>query len=148
LIGDAKFAELEGSKKTMGERMQISQLQEQMKESGTPLQDEQSRRMLAVIKQEREDNPPVFDPHAAGQNINMEEMLAQGGMERQIAWQEELNRRVAARLGDILTPEQLKAYADLQAQQLAMQKFGMKMAREMFAKPSPAATLSDPVPVP
>jgi hypothetical protein len=114
-----------------------------MKDTGSPLQDEQTKRILAVIKEERERNPPVFDHNAMGPGKDMEKMFADGAMERQLAWQEELNRTVEARLGDVLTPEQLKTYTDLQAQQLTMQKFGMKMAREMFGKgaaaPGPGA---------
>ena len=46
--------------------------------------------------------------------------------------QEEINRRVLERAAQVLTPEQLKSYGEFQFQQLEMQKFGMKMAQQMF----------------
>jgi hypothetical protein len=39
---------------------------------------------------------------------------------------------VRERAIEVLAPEQLKAFADFQEQQLNMQKFGMKMAREIL----------------
>ncbi len=64
-------------------------------------------------------------------------------MSQHFAWQEDFNRRVAERAGQVLTAEQLKELDDFQSQQLTMQKFGMKMARELFGgsktPPEPAA---------
>ncbi len=59
-------------------------------------------------------------------------LLTDETMDRHFEWQADLNRRVLERAGPILAPEQLKELADLQAQQLKMQKVGFKMAREMF----------------
>ncbi len=143
LLGPEKFAEFGEYKKTMAERMQLSEFKEQMKETASPLLDEQTQQMLAVIKEERERHPPVYDASSVAQAQDLESMFADGMMERQMAWQEELNRNVLARLSSILTPEQLKAYTGIQEQQLSMQKFGLKMAREMFGKgasaPGPGA---------
>ena len=150
LLGDEKFAEFQDSKQTIGERMQLSQLQQQMKDTGTPLQDDQTKQILAIIKEERQRHPPAIDAAPLGSGRNMGKMFADGMMDKHLAWQEELNRTVAARLDGILAPEQLKAYTEMQAQQLNMQKFGMKMAQEMFSKRATetAPDLPTPTPVP
>lgn len=146
LVGNEKFAEFQESKKMMAERMQLSQFQEQMQETGTPLREDQTKQMLTVLKEERERYPPVFDATSAGAK-DLAGVFADGQMERQIEWQEGLNQRVQERMAPILTPEQLKIYTGLQEQQLSMQKFGMKMAREMFNKGTPGPG-ANPVAVP
>jgi len=134
LLGPEKFAEFQEYKKTMGERMQLGQFKEQMQEAGSPIADEQAKQMIAVMKEERERYPPAFD-----KDKDPAALFADEGMEKHFEWQEEVNRRVQERLGNVLSPEQLKAYAASQEQQLSMQKFGMKMAREMFGKGAPPA---------
>lgn len=146
VLGPEKFEEFQEYKKTMTERMQLGEIKELLQETGSPLRDDQTKQMLVMMKEERERYPPVFDANAGG-GKNLAGMFEDGAMERQMEWQEDLNRRVQERLAPVLSPEQLKAYTDLQAQQLSMQKFGMKMAREMFGKgvPGPGA---NPVVVP
>ena len=142
LLGLEKFAEFQEYKKTMSERMQLGQFKEQMQEAGSPVGDEQAKAMFAIMKEERERYPPAFDNAAAAKDPST--IFADGAMEKQIEWQEEVNRRVQERLGAVLSPEQLKAYAASQEQQLSMQKFGMKMAREMFGKGA-AGSVAPPV---
>ena len=137
LLGPEKFAEFQDYKKNMAERMQLGEFKEQMQEAGSPVRDDQTKQMLAVIKEERERYPPVVDANAPGEN-DPTALFNDGRMERQMEWQEEVNRRIQERVASILTPEQLKAYTTLQDQQLSMQKFGIKMAREMFGKGAPA----------
>ncbi|HKQ40454.1 MAG TPA: hypothetical protein VJ063_20455 [Verrucomicrobiae bacterium] len=139
LLGPEKFAEFQEYKKTISERMQLGQFKEEMQTAGSPIGDEQAKQMLAVMKEERERYPPAVDKN------DPSAVFAEGGMERQIEWQEELNRRVQERLGEILSPEQLKAYGASQQQQLSMQKFGMKMAREMFGKGAAPPAVAPPV---
>jgi hypothetical protein len=146
LLGPEKFAEFQDYKKNMGERMQLGEFKEQMQEAGSPVREDQTKQMLAVIKEERERYPPVFDANAPGET-DPAAVFNDGRMERQLEWQEELNRRVQERVASVLTPEQLKAYTSLQEQQLSMQKFGIKMAREMFGKGAPGPGTS-PVAVP
>jgi len=133
LLGPEKFAEFQDYKKTMAERMQLSEFKEQMQESGTPLRDDQTKQMLTVLKEERERYPPAFDSTSAGAK-DYASVFAEGQIERHLEWQEALNQRVQERMAPILTPEQLKIYTGMQDQQLNMQKVGMKMAREMFGK--------------
>jgi hypothetical protein len=142
LLGD-QYPYYEDYKKTMGDRIQLEQLKSQLDGTKTALNDAQVKDLLYVIADEREKNPPVIsqDPQAAA--ANLEKMFSGDTMEKQLQWQEELNRRVLERAGTILSAEQLKSYTDFQTQQLEMQKFGMKMAREMFGK-KPATSPPSP----
>src|SRR5436190_9147421 len=114
LLGPEKFAEFQEYKKTMSERMQLGQFKEQMQQSGSPIGDEQAKQMLAVMKEERDRYPPAFDANATK---DPSALFADGAMERQFEWQEEVNRRVQERLGAGLSPEQVKGYIESQEQE-------------------------------
>jgi hypothetical protein len=135
LLGE-QYPYYEDYKKTMGERVQLEQLKTQLDGTKAALKDTQIRDLLYVIADEREKTPPVIsqDPEAAVENF--QKSLSADALEKQMQWQEEINKRILERAGSILSPEQIKSYSEYQAQQLEMQKFGMKMAREMFGKKS------------
>jgi hypothetical protein len=132
LLGDEKFAQYQDYKQTMTERMQLDQFKQQLEGGKTPLQDEQVKSLLQVMKEEKEKVPPIFPQNAAEMLPDLGKPLTDETMDRQFEWQADLNRRVLERAGPILAPEQLKELTDFQAQQLNLQKVGMKMAREMF----------------
>ena len=147
LLGDDKFAQYNEYKKTMTERMQINLFKQQLDGGQFPLQEEQMKQLIALIGQEKERNPPVISQDATRSGEQLNKIFSGDLIDKQVQWQEEMNRRVLERAGQILTPEQLKAYGDFQNQQLSMQKLGMKMATEMFgnkntagdSKPQPPA---------
>ena len=64
-------------------------------------------------------------------------MLSGEAMENQMAWQEEINRRVLERATTVLTPDQLKAYEQFQMQQINMQKLGLRMMKGMLGGQRP-----------
>jgi len=130
-LGD-QYPYYEDYKKTMGDRVQLEQLRSQLDGTKSALNDSQIKDILYVIADEREKQPPLIsqDPQAAA--ANLEKMFSTDTMDKQLQWQEEINKRVLDRAAGILSPEQLKSYSEFQSQQLDMQKLGMKMAREMF----------------
>ena len=132
LLGEERFTQYQEYQKTVGDRVQIDQLRQQMETAGTPVQEAQLGQLLALMKEERERTPPPIsqDPQAAF--ANAEKMLSGEAMENQMAWQEEMNRRVLERAATVLTPDQLKAYEQFQTQQINMQKLGLKMMKGMF----------------
>jgi hypothetical protein len=65
-LGEERFAQYQEYQKTIGERMQLDQLRQQMDGSGTPVQDEQLKQLLALMKEERERTPPPFSGSEAG----------------------------------------------------------------------------------
>jgi uncharacterized protein YdbL (DUF1318 family) len=132
LLGDEKFAQYEEYKKTMGERMEMDQFKQQMEGTDSALKDDQLKQLMSMIKDEREKSPPGIADDPNESVANLEKLVSGDSMEKQMQGQEDFNRRVLERARLVLSADQLKAYADFQNQQLSMQKFGMKMAREMF----------------
>ena len=130
LLGEAKFAQYQDYKKNIGERMQVDQFRQQLDGTDSALKEDQLKKLMSVMAEEREKNPPALSTNP--QEGNFEKFMDPNSFEKQMQWQEEMNRRVLERAGEVLTPEQLKSYAEFQAQQLQMQKLGMKMAQQMF----------------
>jgi hypothetical protein len=139
LLGEEKFGQFEEYKKTMSERMQLNMFKTQLDGGSSPLQDDQFKRLMTLIADERAKNPPAFSQDSLPDPANLDKILNADVLDKQMQWQEGLNGRVLERAGQILTPEQLKAYDDFQKQQLNLQKFSMKMAREMFGNKPPIA---------
>jgi hypothetical protein len=99
-LGD-KYLQFEDYQKTLGERMQIEQASLQLEAAGVPMRDDQHRRLLDVMVDERERLPrPAW---TAG--MPPEQMMVQ-----QRAWQDDYDQRVRDRLTGVLTSEQLKQY--------------------------------------
>jgi hypothetical protein len=138
LLGDDQFAYYQDYKKTMGDRMQLEQLKDQLDGTKSALKDNQMKDLLLLIADERSKNPSLISEDSPTSAADLEKMFSADGFEKQLQSQEEMNQRVIARAGPILNQEQLQAYADFQKQQLNMQRLGMTMAREMFGKKSNA----------
>ena len=132
LLGDEKYAQYEDYQKTLSDRTVLNQFQQQSAGTETALRDEQMQRLIALIKEERTRIPPIIDDDPARTAENLQKVFNNELVDKQMQWQEDLNKRVLARAGGLLTPEQLKEYAEFQESQYNMMKLGMKMAREMF----------------
>ncbi len=132
LLGDEKYAQYEDYQKTLGDRMVLNQFQQQSAGTETELRDDQMQRLVDLIKEERARTPPIFDEDPGKTAENLQKVFDAELFDKQMQWQEDLNKRVLARAGGVLTPEQLKEYGEFQESQLNMQKLGMKMARELF----------------
>ena len=122
----------------MGDRMQLDQFKGQLGEGASALKDDQAKQMMQLMREERERTPPVIPDNPADSDVDFKKLLSGDAMEKQMQWQEEQNRRVLERAGTILTPEQLKAFTEFQAQQASLQKLGLKMAKELFGDDKPA----------
>ena len=86
---------------------------------------------MTFVQEERDKSPPQFGSGPEDvKDIN--KVFDGDAMDKHLEWQGQINHRVRERAANVLSPEQLKAFADFQEQQLSMQKFGIKMAREMF----------------
>jgi len=132
LLGDEKYVQYEDYQKTMADRMTLNQFQQQAAGTQTALRDDQLKELVQLMKEERAKAPPVVgeDPAKAAESLS--KLMNDEIMDQQMKWQEDFNQRVFDRAGHVLTPDQLKEFADFQAQQFNMQKFGLKMAREVF----------------
>jgi hypothetical protein len=134
LLGDERFAKYQDYQKNLGERMQLDQLKTNLEAANLPLQEQQSAQLLQIMKEEKAAVPPVIPSDGTQLGANMKELMTQENMKKQLDWMEDYNRRVLERVNGVLTADQLKQYKEFQEQQLAMQKFGLKMAGEMFGK--------------
>lgn len=131
LLGEEKFAQYESYQKSVGDRMILSQFQQQLG-GDTPLRDEQMKQLLQLMADERTKVPPIISEDPSKTADSLAKLVNEEMLNQQFKWQEDFNKRVLDRAGQVLTPEQLKEFTEFQESQLNMQKFGLKMAREMF----------------
>lgn len=142
LLGDDRYAEYQEYQKTIGERMQVNQLQSRMESAQLPLKEPQVAQIMQFMQEEKTRVPPVLP---TGQNANpadLKALMTAENLDQQMKWFDDYNQRVLGRAADVLTPEQMKVYRDFQEQQTSMQKLGLKMAKDMFGsggEPAPAS---------
>lgn len=99
-LGD-KYLAFEDYQESLGERMQIEQAALQLEAAGVPLAEDQRRRLVDVMVDERDRMPrPTWTQDAAP-----DQALAQ-----QREWQDDYDERVRRRLSGVLTSDQLKQY--------------------------------------
>jgi hypothetical protein len=148
LLGDDRFAQYQDYKTTLGERMQLDQFRQRLEGGTVPLQDDQMKALMQVMKEERDRVPPVVPNKSSENASDLAKSMTDEMIEKQSQWQTELNRRVQERAGQVLSPEQMKEFAGFQEQQINLQKAGMKMARELFgaskAAQTPAEVIAPP----
>ena len=135
LLGDESYAQYKDYNETMAERMAVNQLSQQLASSPNPLNDDQSRQLLEIMKQEKKSVTPVFgDPGVNGSAnmANWQAMMSEEGLNGFFKQREEIDQRVLERAKAVLTPEQLTAFATHQSNQLQLQRMGMSMAAKMF----------------
>lgn len=135
LLGEEGYAKYDDYQKNLGERMQLNSFQTTLEAASLPLQEQQSAQLLQIMKEEKAAVPPAIP--SDNNRMPSSDMLTEEKINQQLRWMEDYNTRVAVRAKAVLTPEQYAKYEEYQKQQLAVQKFGLKMASEMF-KNSPA----------
>src|SRR2546427_3132464 len=87
LLGDEKFAQYHDYKQTMTERTQLDQFKQHLEGGKMPLQDEQMKSLLQVMREEKEKVPPIFPEHGAGMAPDFGKLLTDETMDRQFEWQ-------------------------------------------------------------
>jgi hypothetical protein len=119
LLGDEKVAALENYQKSLPARAELEMLARQLEGYDAPLDDDQRKRMLKVMAEERDRVPaPDFVD-----GVDLEEFQKTRG-----AWEEDYNNRVASQARGILDTEQLDAYNEYQQAQKDMRaQFGQMM---------------------
>lgn len=131
LLGDQRFAQYEEYQKSMSERMQIDSFNKQLA-GGAPLREEQSTRILQILKEEKAAAPPVISDDQ--NQMPKKDSFTPENIEKQRKWRTDNNERVNGRIlnENVLTPDQYKQWVDFQKQQASMQELGLKMAGTMF----------------
>jgi hypothetical protein len=143
LLGEERFAEYTDYRKNIGERMQLDRLQTQLASSNLPLKEDQTAQLWQFMQEEKKRVPPIVPSDAEMSPADLKNLMSSDNLEKQTQWLDDYNKRVLDRAAAVLTPEQLQKYRELQEEQTAMQKLGLKMARGMFGQqgggsPAPA----------
>lgn len=131
-LGEERFAQYQEYQGSIGERMQLDQFKSKLAGTDMALQEEQTKQLLQLMKEERTKVPPAFSGNDQESTKDFAKMMSGDVMEKQLKWQEDLNRRILDGSTEILSEDQLKQLKALQEQQINMQRLGIKMAKEMF----------------
>jgi hypothetical protein len=132
-LGDEGFQHFQEYEKTIGERMALSQIEPQFSAGGNPLQPDQRDRLLQLMADERKNSPPSpFDSTGRDTARNMELMKDDAAVDSFIKQEDDYHQRVVQQAASILNPEQVKSLQQGLNQMAEMQKFGIKMGKEMM----------------
>ena len=135
ILGKEGMAKLKEYERTAGERMQIQQYKQAFDASGVPLNEKQSQGLLGIMKEERLKQPASpLDPGAKDVGAAMKAMESDETFNALMTSQQELNSRVLSRARNVLSPEQMVQFEQVQKQQLDMQKMGMEMGRQFIKR--------------
>ncbi len=140
VLGDSGMTQLQDYERTLGDRMMLNMHEQQFTTSGSPLESPQRDSLLQIMKEERLKTPAgVFD-QANGGNASkaFAAMRDDSAIEKWITQEQDYQQRVLQAATKTLNPDQVNALQDSFKQQLDLQRFGVKMSKEMF-KTSPAA---------
>ncbi len=133
LLGESGFKQLEDYDKSLGDRMMLQQYQAQFAASGQPLEDSQRDGLLKIMAEERAKVPATaFDPGNTDPAAQFKALQSDQAMHDLLAHQTEINERVLARAGSVLSADQVAAFQKIQSQMAQMQEAGIKMSRSMF----------------
>ena len=146
VLGDDGVTQLNKYERTLGDRMMLNMHEQQFAAAGSPLDAGQRDSLLQIMQAERLKTPPgVFDASNAGDpGKQMAALRDDAAVESWLKQEEDYQRRVLQAATQTLNPDQVNALQESFKQQLEMQKFGMKMSKEMFQAPPSGATGSPP----
>jgi len=149
VLGDDGFAQLQTYDKSIGERMMLSQIEPQFSAAGSPLDPGQKDQLLQIMSAERQNSPP--SPFAAGNNDPAAAMSAlkdEAAVDKWMQQEQDYQRRVLQAATATLNPDQINTLQQGFQQMTEMQKFGLKMSREMFNGSGPANATIQVTPAP
>ena len=133
ILGKDGMAKLKEYERTAGDRMQIQQYQQAFTASGVPLDEKQSQGLLGIMKEERMKLPPSpLDPSAKDVGAAVKALQSEETFNALMTSQQDLNGRVLSRSRNVLSPDQMVQFEQIQKQQLDMQKMGMEMGRQIM----------------
>lgn len=155
VLGEDGMKQLTEYERTLGDRMMLSMHEQQFTSAGAPLEQTQRDALLQIMKEERLKTPAsVFDSNnQSDPSKAFSKLKDDAAVEKWIAQEEEYQRRVLQAAPGMLNPDQVNALQQSFKQQLEMQRFGVKMSKEMFkggsgapnVNASPAAVPALPV---
>jgi len=149
VLGEDGMKQLTGYERTTGDRMMLSMHEQQFAAAGAPLETNQREGLLQIMKTERLKTPAsAFDAsNQSDPSKAFSAMKDDAAIDKWIAQEEDYQRRVLQAAPNALNPDQVSALQQSLKQQLEMQRFGVKMGREMF-KGGSGAAIATPMPAP
>ncbi len=144
VLGEQGVAQLKDYERTLGDRMMLTMHEQQFAAAGAPLVQAQRDSLLQIMTDERLKTPPTaFDAANAGDTSKaFTAMRDDAAVEKWLKQEEEYQQRVLQTATKALNPDQVNALRDSFKQQLDMQRFGVKMSKEMFGGAGGTATIS------
>jgi hypothetical protein len=135
LLGEDRYKKFQDYEKTVGERVALSQLQQQFAAKGLTIEDGQRKELLNIMVEEREKAPASpFDASSKDVTGQMKALQSDQGITQMLDRQKQINSRVLTRASNVLSPDQVNALRESQEQFLQMQEFGIKMGKQMLSK--------------
>jgi hypothetical protein len=132
LNDDEDYDEFEFYEKTMGERMMLSQMDQQLTGTDSELSDETYRELLGMMHDAKNDFEFTTDLHD-DENMDMSaERFSKENIDRFTNDMDELYAIIIDQANAILTPAQLDRFREAITATLEMQKVSMEMAAQMF----------------
>lgn len=133
-LGDDNYSQFQAYEKTMGERMAVSGLKDQLAGGAAPLSDVQEQQLVQAMTQERENFKFTTDFSDKSKfNGDFSSMFTEEKVNTYFQELDKLNQQYQSRAAGILSADQLAAFGKYLTGQQAMQKAGMQMAAKMFA---------------
>ena len=144
VLGEQGVTQLKDYERTLGDRMMLTMHEQQFSAAGAPLEQAQRDSLLQIMKDERLKTPvTAFDAANAGDSSKaFAAMRDDAAVEKWLKQEEDYQQRVLQNATKALNPDQINALRDSFKQQLDMQRFGVKMSKEMFGGAGGGATVS------
>lgn len=134
LLGDDNFTQYQDYEKSMGERMAVSGLQDQLAGGSTALTDDQEQQLIQAMTQERQNFKFTTDLSDKSKFTgDFSSMFTDDKIDTYFQESSQLNQQYLTAAQQILSPDQLTAFQQYLNNQQTMQKAGMQMAAKMFA---------------
>ena len=132
-LGDERFDQLQSYERTIGDRMMLGQIEPQFNAAGTPLAAEQKDQLLQIMNDERAKLPPTpFDANNKNPGAAFNALKDDATVDRWLQQEQDYQQRVLQAATKALNPDQINTLQQGFQQMTEMQKFGLKMSREMF----------------
>ncbi|HPF27209.1 MAG TPA: hypothetical protein P5528_07640 [Steroidobacteraceae bacterium] len=135
LLGADKAARFANYRATLQERSMLTPLVQELDLAGMPLKPSQVDELARILQQENaamRENAPVSPSalpnpisNAAPVEITADDQRAYA--KRMLDWQEELNKRIADRTAQVLSPQQQIRFVAGQQQQIELQRLSMAL---------------------
>ncbi len=144
ILGEQGVTQLKDYERTLGDRMMLTMHEQQFTAAGAPLEQAQRESLLQIMKDERLKTAATpFDAANAGDSSKaFAAMRDDAAVEKWLKQEEDYQQRVLQTATKALNPDQVNALGESFKQQLEMQRFGVKMGKEMFGGTGGSAPIS------